>query len=128
MQIIGKIDIEKYKCVTPDITTDEVIITDERISHIQKRHPGDYERFRSYLPQMISDPDYIIQDKRPHTAMVLKEIVENGEKFRLSLRLVTPDDDQAFKNSILTFLKIREKEWDRLIDNKVVLYKKESLC
>ena len=128
MQIIGKIDIEKYKCVTPDITTDEVIITDEWISHIQKRHPGDYERFRSYLPQMISDPDYIIQDKRPHTAMVLKEIVENGEKFRLSLRLVTPDDDQAFKNSILTFLKIREKEWDRLIDNKVVLYKKESLC
>ena len=28
MQIIGKIDVEKYKCVTEDIQTDEVIITD----------------------------------------------------------------------------------------------------
>ena len=125
MTIIGKIDIEKYKCITPDITTDEVIITDERIEHIRERHPGDYDRFYSYLPQIVSEPDYIIEDKRPHTAIVLKEIDENGEKFRLSLRLVTPEDNQEFKNSILTFLKIREKEWNRLINNKVILYKKE---
>ncbi len=125
MTIIGKIDIEKYKCVTPDITTDEVIITDERIEHIRERHPGDYDRFRSYLPQIVSEPDYIIEDKRPYTAMVLKEFNEYGEKFRLSLRLVTPADNKEFKNSILTFLKIREKEWNRLINNKVVLYKKE---
>ena len=34
-QTIGKIDIQKYKCVTPEIMTDEVIITDERIGHIK---------------------------------------------------------------------------------------------
>ena len=125
MITIGRINIEKYKCVTPNITTDEVIITDERIAHIRERHPYDYDRFCAYLPQIISEPDYIIEDRRPYTAMVLKEINENGERFRLSLRLVTPADNQEFKNSILTFLKIREKEWNRLINNKVILYKKE---
>lgn len=121
---VGKIDVDKYKCITPNIMTDEVIITNERIDHIKERHPGDYERFCSYLPLIVSDPDYIIADKRPNTAMVLKEISENGEKFRVALRLVTPNDNLDYKNSILTFLKIREKEWKRLINNKEVLYKK----
>jgi len=122
---IGKIDIERYKCVTSNITTDEVIITDERIAHIKNRHPGDYERFCSYLPQIVSDPDFIMRDKRPNTAMILKEIDEEGERFRLALRLVTPEDHNDYKNSILTFLKIHEKEWNRLVKNKEILYRKE---
>ena len=125
MTIVGKIDFAKYKCVAPNIVTDEVIITEERIQHIQQRHPGDYERFCSYLPYIIEDPDYIIADRRPNTAIILKEIMDCGEKFRLSLRLVTSEDDRNFKNSILTFLKIHEKEWNRLIRNKDILYKKE---
>ena len=125
LTIIGKIDLAKYKCISPNIATDEVIITEERILHIQQRHPGDYERFCSYLPHIIEDPDYIIADRRPNTAVILKEIIDCDEKFRLSLRLVTSEDDQNFKNSVLTFLKIHEKEWNRLIRNKDILYKKE---
>ena len=125
MTIIGKIDFELYKCVTPNMVTDEVILTDERMAHIKARHPGDYERFCGYLPQIVADPDYIIEDKRPNTALVLKEISAEGKKFRLSLRLVTSEDDPDFKNSVLTFLRIRGKEWRRLIANKTVLYKKE---
>ena len=41
MQVIGKIDIDKYCCVIDDIVTSEVIITDERIQHIKDRHPND---------------------------------------------------------------------------------------
>ena len=125
MHPVGKIDIEKYRCVTPDIVTDEVIITDERIEHIQKNHPDDYERFQLYFQEIVQNPDYIIQDERPATAMVLKLIEEQGERFRLSLRLVTSNDNPEFKNSIITFMKIREKEWNRLIRNKTVLYKRE---
>ena len=43
MRYVGKIDKEKYRCITEDIVTDEVIITDERIGHIKERHPNDYE-------------------------------------------------------------------------------------
>lgn len=122
---ICDLDRQIYSCVTPDIRTSEVIITAERIKHIQERHPSDYERFCSYLPVIIADPDYILEDTRPNTAMVLKEISEHGEYFRLALRLVTPTDDPGYKNSVITFLKIREKEWRRLTKNKKVLYKSE---
>lgn len=122
---LGRLDKEKYQRIAKDIATDEVIITDERIDHIRQRHPNDYERFQSYLPRIIADPDYIIADDRPNTALVLKEVEEAGERFRLSLRLVTHSDNPDYKNSVITFLKIREKEWNRLIRNKTILYKKE---
>ena len=34
------------------------------------------------------------------------------------MRLVTSTDTPEFKNSIITFMKINEKEWSRLIRNK----------
>ena len=127
MNAVTRLDLEKYKCVSDKTITDEVIITGERIQHILDRHPLDYERFRSYIPEVIRSPDYIIRDGRANTAMVLKEIVTEGgsERFRLALRLATVEDPPGYKNSILTFLKIRQKEWDRLIRNKEVLYKLE---
>ena len=42
VNFVCKLDKELYKVVTEDIRTDEVIITDERIQHIQERHPDDY--------------------------------------------------------------------------------------
>lgn len=125
---VGKVcdlDIEKYRCVSPDIRTSEVIITDERIKHIQERHPNDFERYSGYLKEIIATPDYIIEDTRPNTAVVLKKIKEHGEHFRVALRLVTPADNPSYKNSIITFMKIREKEWNRLLRNKKILYKSE---
>lgn len=125
MLYIGKLNTEIYRCVIPDIVTDEVIITDERIRHIQARHPDDYECFAGYLAEIITDPDYIIRDERFATALVLKTIKTGEHWFRLSLRLVTSSDDPDFKNSVLTFLRIREKEWNRLIHNKEILYTRE---
>ena len=122
---VTRLDIEKYKCVTDDIVTDEVVITDERIQHIKDRHPNDYERFSNYISEAVRNPDYILEDKRPATALVLKSIEENGEYFRLALRLVTSKDNPEYKNSVITFLKIREKEWRRLLKNKNILYKAE---
>lgn len=119
------LDIKKYRCVTPDIRTSEVIITDERIRHIQERHPNDFERFSGHLKEIVEKPDYIIADERPNTALVLKKIEEQGERFRLALRLVATADNPDYMNSIITFMKIREKEWDRLLRNKNILYKSE---
>lgn len=72
MHIIGKIDRNIYSCITDDIITDDVIITDEKIQHIKEHHPNDYERFCSYIPEIISNPDYIIEANKPKTAFVLK--------------------------------------------------------
>jgi hypothetical protein len=122
---VAELDKEKYKNVSEDIVTEEVIITEERIQHIKERHPNDYERFNGYLAEIIQNPDYILEDSRPATAMVLKEIKQSGERFRLALRLATSTDKPGYKNSVITFLKIKDKEWRRLIKNKKILYKAE---
>lgn len=122
---IGKIDLNIYKCVTADIVTNEVIITDNQIQHIKERHPNDYERFSGYLKEIVGAPDYIVETKKPDTALVLKEINSNGEVFKTVVRLATSHDDPNYKNSIITFMKIDEKEWNRLLRNKKILYKRE---
>lgn len=126
MHIVGRIDRKIYECITDDITTDEVIITEERIQHIVERHPNDYEQYYAYLKTVVEDPDYIIEANKPNTALILKEIIESNERqFKTILRLKTSKDNKDFKNSIITFMKINEKEWSRLIRNKRILYKKE---
>lgn len=122
---VGKIDKDIYKCVTDDIVTDEVIITDNQIRHIMDRHPHDYERFSSYFGQIVREPDYIVETHKPNTALILKEIESENEVFKTVLRLVTSKDNPDYKNSIITFMKIDEKEWNRLLRNKKILYKKE---
>lgn len=123
---VGKIDREVYKCVTEDLATDEVIITDERIGHVKERHPNDFEQYCEYLREIIEDPDYIIESNKANTALILKEFIDSGErKFKTVLRLKTSSDNPEFKNSVITFMKINEREWSRLIRNKRVLYKKE---
>lgn len=44
MLLVGKIKREIYSCITEDIKTDEVIITEERVQHIKDRHPNDVGR------------------------------------------------------------------------------------
>lgn len=125
MHAVGKIDREIYKCVTEDIVTDEVIITDERIQHIKDRHPDDYERFCGYIPEIIANPDYIIRANKPNTAVILKEVIKNGEKFQLVLRILTSGDNPNFKNSVITFLNVSERTWKKYLRNKEILYKSE---
>ena len=122
---MGKLDKNLYSCVTTDIQTDDVIITEDRIRHIKERHPKDYENFFQYVQEMIQHPDYILESNKPHTALVFKHITENGRNYQLVLKLKTSVDPEKYKNSIITFLKIKDKEWKRCIKNKKILYKSE---
>ncbi len=122
MNTIGKIDRHIYQCITKDIMTDEVIMTDERIQHIKERHPNDYERFSSYFSQIIEEPDYIVESHKENTAVILKEI---DEKFKIILKLVIKDDPAEYKNSIISFWRVGETTWQKIIKNKKILYKKE---
>lgn len=122
MHTIGKIDIENYRVVSDKIRTSEVIITDERIAHIKERHPNDYERYSRYLVEMIENPEYILEDRTPNTAVILQEFFAEGEQFRLVLKLAVTDDEEHKKNSVITFLKINEKTYRKYLRNKKVLY------
>ena len=117
--------MEIYQCVSPDIRTSEVIITEERIEHIKSHHPNDYERYSGYIVQMLKKPQYILADSVPNTAIILQSFQEAGEHFRLILKIAVLNDKPAKKNSILTFMKISEKKFKKYLRNKNILYKSE---
>ncbi len=124
MHLIGKINKQIYKCITDDIITDEVVITDVQIQHIKDRHPQDYERFKQYFPEIIQNPDYILAANKPNTAFILKTFNIKDENFQLILRIITSNDPIEYKNSIITFLKVSDKKWNKYLRNKKILYKK----
>lgn len=125
MVIVGKIDLDIYKCVCGDITTDEVVLTEERIAHIKERHPSDYEKYTAYLSEIVREPDYILEANKPNTAFVLKHIEREGEQFELILRLQTAADIQGHQNSIITFLRVDQKRYRRYLRTKKILYKRK---
>jgi len=119
---VGKLDKSLYECVTKDIRTDDVIITDERIQHIKDHHPKDYERFMQYFPLIVAAPDYIFEANLPNTAFLLKTFRTKNENFNIILRLATSDDPDNYSNSIITFKKISDKKARKYIRNKKKLY------
>ncbi len=122
---IGKLNRNIYKCVTEDIVTDDVIITENQIEHIRERHPGDFERYFNYVKEIIEKPDYILEANKPNTAFVLKSIKDNEKKYQVILRLKTSKDPKDYKNSVITFLKVDEKRYNRYLRTKKILYKSE---
>jgi len=125
VQVVGRIRVEKYRVVSANIRTDEVVITDERIEHIRQRHPNDFERYAQYMAEIVEAPDYILEANRPNTAFLLKAFEEDGERFQLILRLAVEGDKPEYKNSVITFLNVEEKRYRRYLRTKKVLYKSE---
>lgn len=126
-RIVGKINIDIFRCITEDITTDEVILTKERIEHIKLHHPGHFEVIIPYLEIALKAPDYILKDSdnKNNTGLILKKINENGVRIQIVLRIHTSNDDPKFKNSIISSWKISETRWNNYLKNKVILYKYE---
>ena len=120
-----QLDLNTFRCVSNDISTDEVILTEERIKHIHERHPDHYLLIQQHLEEALKKPDYIFKDKKPDTGLVLKYIEVDDLRFQMVVRIHTPADDPTFKNSILSAWIISKKRWDSYVRNKKILYQKE---
>ena len=122
---VCKIDRELYRVVSDDIQTDDVIITAQQIAHIEEGHPGAYVQFMQYLPRVLRDPDFILRGNKPHTALVIKQIVEEDAITEVVLRLKVSSDPAAYRNSIITLWHTSPKRFHRLLRQSEILYKKE---
>lgn len=125
VNFVCKIDRSLYRIVEQDLVTDEVIITDQQILHIEEGHPGDYNRLAAYIPDVLQQPDYILRGNRPHTALVLKQISTPEMTAEVVLRLKVSGDPEEYKNSIITMWNISQKRFRRLLRQSEILYKKE---
>ena len=118
---IGTIDILKLSQICDNITTNEVIITYKQIEHIETKHKGLYSQYKNKLFEIISDPDYILNDSsKAETGLVVKKYYKN---IVLVLRLNTCTDDR--KNSIITMWEIKDKRLQSYLKTHKTIYKKE---
>lgn len=127
MHRVGRIDKERYGCITENIVTDEVIITDNQLAHIKQRHPDAYDDVLEILEQAVRDPDWIIEDKHCNTGLIIKRLESTfyRESIQVALRLRTSEELGDYKNSIISCWKISEKRLQNYLRNKKILYKKE---
>ncbi len=125
MYFVGKLNKEIFCCISENIRTDEVIITEERIQHVNDRHPGEHEKIKEYLKEAVENPDYIIADKHPDTGLIIKEIKMKDTYIQLVLRVCTSKDEIEFKNSVLSLWEISERRLQNYLRNKSILYKRK---
>lgn len=125
MQYIGKLDRNKLGKYKKSIINEDVIMTNERIEHTQRRHPGDYEKYIKYIPDIIKDPDYILDDMdNEYTILVLKTIQEQKKNVQVVVKLQTNRNEKNKSNSILTFWHIRERNYRSTIRNNEIIFER----
>lgn len=118
---IGNINIEllrnKY-----NVKTKRLIITKERIEHINKRHNNDYELYGKYMSEIIQKPDYILEDvENVETLLYLKTIKE------LNLQMVIKLQTEEIKNkanTVLTFWHMRKRSYMQIINKNRKIFDK----
>ena len=122
IKTLGKLDKELFSEEYGDLQTDEVIITNERFAHINKHHPEDVFYFKKYASEIITNPDYVIDDvKNIGTVFMIKMIP--GNSVNIVIRLALGEDNAELKNSVLTCYRLREKNLKKLIKKNKLLYK-----
>lgn len=76
---LGEINTSILENEFGKIQTEEIIVTNERISHIKDRHPLDFELFELYGKQSVADPDLVIRDlKNDGTIFMIKKLPETN--------------------------------------------------
>lgn len=119
---IGKINLTKLGKIL--VSTDDVILTFERIEHIKEKHKEQFYELKDYIKVVIEDPDYILQEmNHVDTIIMLKEIVQGNFRVKMIIKLATNKNENK-SNSIITFWKIRQRDYLKTIQKSKIIYQK----
>ena len=101
----------------PNIKNFKATISEKTIEHVIEQHMESYTKYRGLLNEIIQDPDYLLEDLKSDTAVVvLKEFDTNDH-----VRLVMETGDEP---TIKTWFYINKRTWKKYIKNQNILYKK----
>jgi len=123
---LGNLSKEIYKCITADIATERVIITEEQLRHIANHHPEAYDNVVEELQNALIDPAYIFKDKnKKDTGLVVHQISTEKGYVYLVLKICTDSKGGKLANSIISGWHISEKRLQNYLRNCTILYKGE---
>jgi len=120
---IGKIDKNKLGKYKEQIITETVVLTEERKLHIYEKHQKDFERIISNLPNIILEPDEILDDyKNTDTILVIGSL--GKDNLNIIIKLNTTNSKTHPQNSIMTAWLIRDKNLQKLREKHKTIYKR----
>lgn len=129
--IVGKLDSKLLSKIGIKLTTDEVILTYERLNHVESKRAQLYNNIQDILQDALRNPEYIYQDwnNRSNTIILIKSINENY-KINIVIKVAVLNDIKHTKNSIITMMKIGKKTFYKILKNKQekILYKRLDIC
>lgn len=122
-RILGKLKTEPLEARFGPLQTDELIVMEEREAHIRHRHPKDFVLFETYGLSAALDPDLILADeKNAGTVFMIRKLPETN--LNVVVRVALERDTEGYKNSIMTFYRIRDRNLKKLIKKNEILYRK----
>lgn len=121
---LGRINTQPLEKEFGKLKTDEIVVTDERLEHIRNRHPEDFELFEQYGTSTVETPDLIIRDeKSENTVFMVKRL--DTTNLNVVAKLILDTDNNDYKNSVMTFYRIRDKNLKKIENRNKTLYKRE---
>jgi hypothetical protein len=122
---LGFLNINIYNCISNQLDTDRVVITDKQLDHIAEHHPEAYDETLIELKSTLVSPDYIFKDdKHKDTGLVVKEISTGNIYLYIVLKICTNSNGGKMANSVISGWKISIKRLHNYLKNKTLLYKK----
>ena len=124
LHYIGKIDKNKIGEYSKKITTDDVILTDERKLHIFEDHEKDYETIINNIDRVVLNPKEVLEDcKNKDTLFLIDRLEKNN--LNVVVKLNTTNNKEHPQNSVMTAWIIRDKNLRKLRERNKTIYKDE---
>jgi len=124
IQYIGDLNAKLLSAHFGQLRTSKVVLTSERLSHINQKHAADIPWLQQYANSILAAPDYILLDnKNDGTILMIKHLQTTN--LNLVVRLALATDELNKQNSVMTFFRLRDKNLQRLLKLQKTLYKAE---
>lgn len=124
MTLLGNLDPALLQNFFGTLRTTEVVVTEERVAHIKERHPEDFTLFEQYGAETVLFPDLLILDeKHAGTVFPVRRLEESN--LNVVVRLALETDKNEYKNSVMTFYRLRDRNLKKLLEKNRLLYSRE---
>lgn len=85
---VGRLSAKVIELLSLQLQENQPIyIGDSNVSHMKSRHPADYAKYGQYIPDILSNPDYVGENPTDGSIEYVKEFQIGNEFVKVAVRL-----------------------------------------
>lgn len=112
---------DKLESEFGQLKNNDIVLTNERKKHIKERRKDDFDFVINHLNETLEDYDYLLKDEKDKVIFV--KGIKDG-KYYNNLAVLLSLNDETKANSIITGMKLNEKNFNRLLKKRKIIDKK----